>query len=268
MSLSSDSLSSNVSPAISDFYADEFFSSRDLRTRYAAHQILASVFQMFGGIKSVIDIGCGVGTWLSVSKELGATTILGIDGQWVNQQRLVMAPECFQQADLENIGSVKLNNHFDLAICLEVAEHLPAACAKDLVCLLTSASDVILFSAAVPGQGGTHHVNEQWPDYWSTIFMEFNYQVLDVVRFQIWNDSKIPFWYRQNTLLFVKGKQLAANVNIPANTVYPPMRFIHPELYRQRIELSPKQAFLQFIKASSNALKRRGKSWFRRSKST
>src|SRR5262249_55540494 len=97
---------------------------------------------------------------------------------------------------------VRLDDRFDLALCLEVAEHLPAKSARALVESLAAAAPVVLFSAALPGQGGTHHVNEQWPLYWERLFAENGMQKRDVLRPLIWRNRSISDCYRQNIYLF------------------------------------------------------------------
>ena len=90
-------------------------------------------------------------------------------------------------------------------MCLEVAEHLPAKSAPDLIQSLVRLAPVILFSAAVPLQGGLHHVNEQWPTYWRELFQEHHFQMLDLIRKEIWKDPRVKSWYRQNIFLLVRS---------------------------------------------------------------
>jgi hypothetical protein len=108
---------------------------------------------------------------------------------------------------------VSLERRFDLAMSLEVAEHLPARSARDFVATLVKLAPVVLFSAAIPHQGGTRHVNEQWPRYWATLFDQFNYGAVDAIRERIWDRSDVAYYYAQNVLLFVDR---AAHANYPA----------------------------------------------------
>ena len=96
----------------------------------------------------------------------------------------------------------ELERRFELALCLEVGEHLPERSAPALVESLAAAAPVVLFSAAVPGQGGTSHVNEQWPPYWERLFAEQGMRKYDVIRPLIWCDRSIESWYRQNIYIF------------------------------------------------------------------
>ena len=133
---------------------------------------------------SMVDIGCGTGNWLAIAHELGVPEILGVDGSWVAGQ-LAIAKERFFEHDLSM--PLKLDRRFDLALSLEVAEHLPASSAQNFVQSLCSAADVVVFSAAIPGQGGRRHVNEQWPFYWAELFAGFRYECYDFLRPRIWN---------------------------------------------------------------------------------
>lgn len=151
--------------------------------------------------KSIIDIGCGIGTWLSVAKDLGVSDVLGVDGDYVNSDLLIkyINRDEFHSHDLTQ--PLDLGRKFDLCLCLEVAEHLPQEAAEILVQSLVCHSDYILFSAAIPGQGGQNHLNEQWPEYWEKLFNQYDFVFFDILRPLIWNESDVDFWYKQNLFL-------------------------------------------------------------------
>jgi SAM-dependent methyltransferase len=151
---------------------------------------------------SVIDIGCGTGNWLVMAQELGVHDILGIDGPWVKAQ-LATPPDKFVEHDLST--PLKLDRRFDLALSLEVAEHLPASVARIFVQSLCDAADVVLFSAAIPGQGGRRHVNEQWPVYWAELFADLQYECYDFLRPKIWSNPRVTWHYAQNSLIFARA---------------------------------------------------------------
>lgn len=111
---------------------------------------------------SAVDFGCRGGSWLSVFRDLGVETVYGIDGDWVDVSQLRIPVECFHAVALD--GPLSLPSRFDLAICLEVAEHLPPERVMSFIGELCAAAPVVLFSAAIPHQGGVNHVNKQWPD--------------------------------------------------------------------------------------------------------
>jgi len=187
----------------------------------AAQEIVPRIIELFNP-KSVVDVGCGIGTWLSVFKEKGIEDILGIDGDFVNQNRLTISVENFLPSDLEK--KFQINRKFDLALSLEVAEHLRPESADTYIESLTSLSDIIIFSAAIPGQGGQNHLNEQWPDYWEKKFRSRGFISYDNFRTEFWENQKIEWWYRQNILLYAK----VDNLNLVEKT---PLRFVHPELF-------------------------------------
>ena len=152
---------------------------------------------------SVIDVGCGTGAWLAVFLEHGVQRILGLDGAHVNPDWLKISKSCFRPVDLTQ--QIKIEERFDLALCLEVAEHLPLAASGRLIDFLVKAAPWVLFSAAIPLQGGANHVNEQWHEYWHEEFKKRNYMKLDIVRKQIWTDKRIDYWYRQNIYLYASN---------------------------------------------------------------
>ncbi|MGA8144854.1 MAG: methyltransferase domain-containing protein [Candidatus Acidiferrales bacterium] len=160
--------------------------------------------------KSVVDVGCGVGHWLSVFKAHGVERVLGLDGKHIEPKWLVIPTDTFRSIDLAR--PFRLKENFDLAVCLEVAEHLPNTSAAGFVESLVRLAPAILFSAAIPMQGGTQHVNEQWPDYWRNLFQGFGYRRLDLIRKSIWKNPDVKFWYRQNIFLFVSEDLLAKNL--------------------------------------------------------
>jgi hypothetical protein len=216
-------------------YSNDFYKNRHEKTVYSADTILSILLEKIPDIDSAIDVGCGVGTWLSVLKEKGFKEIKGIDGNWVDRNLLVIPPNCFEQVDLSK--DIKQPKRYDLAISLEVAEHLPPERAKGFVSFLTELSDFVLFSAAIPFQGGANHLNEQWQHYWVQLFEAQNYIVYDFIRPKIWNDSNIPFWYRQNIFCFVK-KDKSPDIRLDSTSPDPatlPLSIVHPDLYISKI---------------------------------
>lgn len=177
--------------------------------------------------RSVIDVGCGLGTWLVVFEEEGITDIVGIDGEYVPHAQLSIAREKFIAADLTQ--PFRLPRRFDLVVSLEVAEHLPEHAANTFVHTLTSLGDTILFSAAVPGQGGQNHLNEQWPEYWQEKFSAYGYHFYDVIREKIWNNDKVDVWYRQNTFLVSKHSFQHKQGNKMLSC-------IHPEVFKLKVD--------------------------------
>lgn len=171
----------------------------------SAQQILPHVLR-YVSPNSVIDVGCGVGTWLSVFFELGITDVTGVDGDYIERSMLEIPEEKFLAHNLET--PLRLSRQFDLVVSLEVAEHLPQTVAEDFVDSLVALGPVILFSAAIPYQAGENHVNEQWPSYWASMFHERGYQVADCIRKHVWENPDVAWWYAQNTLLFANEEAL------------------------------------------------------------
>ena len=158
---------------------------------------------------SVVDVGCAMGAWLSVFREHGIENIIGLDWDYVDRSKLLIPSTRFRTVDLA--APFYLEERFDLAVSLEVAEHLPATSAKGFVESLCRVAPVILFSAAVPGQGGTNHVNEQWPEYWRQLFAKQNFRMFDPFRPLIWHDERIVSHYRQNMFLLVHADLIEAD---------------------------------------------------------
>src|SRR5262249_43878340 len=148
----------------------------------ASAEIIAPLVLQLLPVRSVVDVGCGDGNWSAAFHELGVQEILGIDGEYVRKEVLQIPVEWFQPTDLSK--PFRLNRSFDLAICLEVAEHLPPEGALAFVESLTASAPAVLFSAAIPYQGGDNHINERWQDEWVSLFKQRGYLAIDAFRKQ------------------------------------------------------------------------------------
>src|SRR5689334_18409414 len=157
-------------------YSPEFYEYHASGSLNSARTIVPILIQMFQP-RSVVDFGCGVGTWLSVFESNGITNMLGIDGSYVQRDTLLIPSDRFLPADLST--PVRLPAVYDLAVSVEVAEHLDRAAAETFVDSLVAASPIVAFSAAIPGQGGTDHHNEQWQSYWAKLFDARDYSCHD-----------------------------------------------------------------------------------------
>lgn len=205
--------------------------------------------------KSVVDVGCGIGTFLKVFKDNGITEILGIDGNWVDKNLLYkyIQENEFFEANLEK--PLFLSKKFDLAISLEVAEHIEENKSDIFIKSLTSLSDIIVFSAAFPNQGGQNHVNEQWPEYWSNKFNKYGYHMFDVIRPLIWNESEVQSWYKQNIFLVLNENKKQILNNFPHSLTDEVAKYniIHPDYYNALFEYPSK--FYEQLNINSDFLK-------------
>jgi hypothetical protein len=184
-------------------YNEKYHKGRNELTRYSSNVILKIILNNFN-VCSAVDVGGGIGVWLDEFKNLVQNNFkygYVLDGAVVNN-RLIEEDE-FILCDLEN--KIELKQKFDLVICLEVAEHLPKTRAESFVDDLTELGDLILFSAAIPYQGGTGHINEQPVSYWVNLFDRRGYKAFDIIRPHIYRDKNIPFWYRNNMMLYCKS---------------------------------------------------------------
>lgn len=217
-------------------YTPEFFINLEDGSDRSAKEIVPLVLDLIGP-QSVVDVGCGTGSWLSIFKQAGILDCLGIDGDYICPELLKIAAEEFLTRDLKL--PLKIDRTFDLVISLEVAEHLPASCAEIFVDSLTRLGDIILFSAAIPYQGGTEHLNEQWLEYWAAHFEACGYVAIDCLRGKIWDNDRVEAWYAQNLLFFVRRDSLENYPNLrrefrPAITSS--LARIHPKIYLNKVQ--------------------------------
>ncbi len=218
-------------------YTQDFFTNLESRSYSSAKEVLL-VLNKFIQPKSIIDVGCGTGMWLKVwDEQFNVKDYLGIEGPYLNPEMVKIPLTKIIFKDLKS--KIVLDRKFDLAMSLEVGEHLPHEHAEDFIKMLTDFSDVILFSAALPQQEGTYHINEQFPEYWANHFQKFNFIPVDCIRPEIWNNSKIEYWYQQNCLLFVSKKvidnyQLLSEISKFTKPDY--LTRIHPYLYGLKVK--------------------------------
>lgn len=214
--------------------------NRDEKTSYSAKVITKLLIDIVNP-SSVVDVGCGVGTFLKAFKQHGINNVLGLDSQkYVDLEYLKVNGNEFVNTNLEE--PFKLRKKYDLAITLEVAEHLNPKVANDFVTSLTRTSDVVCFSAAIPGQGGKGHVNEQWQEYWIELFEEHNYDMIDCIRPQIWYDQQVIDWYKMNTVLFVKSNTNAHKDIISQDLKYGQIpSVVHPERFKKVVNQLKKE---------------------------
>lgn len=265
-------------------YNQEFFDAQSQDSYISAQHVLALFNRIFSP-QSVIDVGCGIGTWLKAWQEINPHAfVFGVDGNQIASQHFYIDQSHYKMLDLtlpsqqllsqipppsESNKNLEKSKPYALCQSLEVAEHLEEKYAYNFVHLLTSLSNVVLFSAALPYQGGTHHVNEQLPQFWQHLFQEHHFHCFDFLRAQILNQRQICPWYRQNIFVFVHQSQCAFfenqgffKTNTPPWIVLMPhiqQHFLSQEkelkelkLFQQKIIHHPVFRFRQFIKQNFN----------------
>jgi hypothetical protein len=195
--------------------------------------------------QSIVDMGCAAGDWLRAALDLGIKDIWGYDVTEMPAEHRRFPATHFTYADLGQI--IPPPRKFDLAVSTEVAEHLPRSNAVNFVSNLTSFSDVVLFGAAIPYQGGVGHCNENWVEYWNVIFRERGFSCLDLFRPALWHRPDVHFYYRQNTLLFVKDSAFDVFAGKGLSPTRTPLSLVHPEMLIQAVNRSvpPQQKTFQ-----------------------
>jgi SAM-dependent methyltransferase len=224
--------------ATSMHYTEDFFRDRLSGSLSSARRVVPMVVELIG-CRSVVDVGCGLGCWLAAFREQNINDVRGVDGDYVNKSQLVIPQDCFQPADLSK--PLTVDRRFDLAVSLEVAEHLPPETSGAFVNALTGFSPVVLFSGSLPFQDGTNHINEHWLEYWVELFRERGYRAVDCLRSRFWNDPEVDWWYAQNMMIFVSEQHLDDYPRLAevARTTQVPVSLVHPKF------LAHKQSRLQ-----------------------
>jgi hypothetical protein len=234
-------------------YGDAFYDGH-MAGSYRSAQLYSKFLSMVYPAVSVVDVGCGRGAWLKAFKESGASRISGFDGAWNSQRKMIEDSIVFQACDLNK--PIIVDERFDLAMSLEVAEHLEPASASTFVKSLVGLSDVVMFGAAFVEQGGTDHLNERENSYWAGLFASHKYLAFDIFRPVFWGDSRVEYWYQQNTFLYVR-KDSGAMATITSKGLFPMknLRFmdcLHPDLYLRRGQ--NRTGFRRYVQMAVEAL--------------
>lgn len=189
-------------------YTKSFFQEQAERSEASAARVLPELLSLLSP-KSAVDVGCGVGTWVKTLKSHGVEDSLGIDGSYVDRASLLIQADSFFACDIQE--PIVLARTFDLAISLEVAEHLSFERAQSFIADLCKLAPVVLFSAAIPGQAGTNHINEQWPTYWAALFKQNGFVIVERFGERFWSDPSVGPEYAQNMFIYASESTLAAN---------------------------------------------------------
>jgi hypothetical protein len=222
-------------------YTENFYSAFNQRSYLAASVLLREVAAVHA-FESMVDFGCGSGTWLRAADEIvrerGAQPcLLGVDGEHVRALADRSFPVEYHHANLES--RVELGERFGLAISLEVAEHLSPERGPSFVEDVCRAADVVLFGASIPGQGGleggVHHVNERWQEYWAERFREQGYVCIDLFREKYWMDARFERcpYYVANAFLYARaGHEVALKCGDRLVRERWRLNVVHPRVYQ------------------------------------
>ncbi len=251
-----------VLSANGEHYGDDFYAGQVADSERSAREYVGYLLTLLEP-RSVADFGCGRGAWLKVFAEKGVGQVIGYDGPWNSQDKMIDPRIQFRPIDLQRPFA---GERVDLAMSLEVAEHLAPEAAATFIDSLVAASDCVMFAAAFSQQGGTNHINEQPHSYWGRKFADAGYDAFDAFRPRFWDNGSVCFWYRQNTFLYaardsaVAASLRTAGLQPVANLAF--LDCVHPDLFftktmPSRSEPGVREVARQFLPAVRRALSRR-----------
>lgn len=188
-------------------YNKAFFDHHTEEKIRSAGLVAPLILEVFP-IQSLVDVGCGNGVWLSMFQKHGILNLSGYDASALVPEDYLVDQKIITSGCDFTSDSFVIDQQVDLAMSLEVAEHLPASAAEKFVSILVQAAPIVIFSAAYPGQTGVDHFNEQPPWYWREKFERRGYVEIDFLRPQLWSNQNVNWWYRQNITAFVKRDYL------------------------------------------------------------
>ncbi len=181
-------------------YTSDYFNDGIFDTDY--QKIASVIFELYHPT-TVVEFGCGPG---HLSKELAklGVQITAVDGYSKPKfEDLSVEFSPLNLNDSAAIANYFVDKHFDLAISLEVAEHLQPEASATLIEWLTKVAPVVIFAAAVPGQGGHGHINLRPRENWHKEFTQYNFVAADRIREKLRPYSNVAVWYRHNIVDYV-----------------------------------------------------------------
>jgi hypothetical protein len=197
-----DSLKKKVDHVLAGIYDSSFYTGMKDDHYHSAVKFFKHLFQHYRP-DSLVDFGAGTGAWIKAARDLGVKTILGIEGEWVKNSASHIVPGLpYHYQNMED--PVCLERHFDMAMSLDVAEHLTQSRADTFLDDMCTAADFIMFGAAMSLQLGANHINEQNQTYWIEKFRARGYICRDFFRAPLWFHNDIQANYLQNTFVFVR----------------------------------------------------------------
>jgi hypothetical protein len=218
--------------ATNNLYNSTFYEGQFEGSLTSASHFFDILFQYYKP-NSVVDFGCGIGAWLSVVEKYGVGNLTGLDGEWVNNSELLSNNITFIPTNFEVNQPIVAKS--DLAISVEVAEHLEEEYADNFISSICSSAPVVIFGAAIKEQGGKNHVNEQPQSYWIQKFENENFLCLDIFRSKLWNIHEVETWYKQNTFLFVHKDSLHLFPKDIQEAEPELINVVHPELLNTKL---------------------------------
>jgi cyclopropane fatty-acyl-phospholipid synthase-like methyltransferase len=190
-----------------EIYDERYYNFVDEGALRNSNSMAESLVRNFK-FKSLLDVGCGGGAFL-MNLRLFGVRVSGLEYSDDGLRRCFNRKLDVIKFDLEDCSkSFTTSMSFDVVTSFEVAEHIPECMADRFVDVLVGNGSLIIMSAAVPGQGGLDHVNEQPHDYWIAKFNKrgFNYNIslTDKIRAE-WAGFGVDKWYSSNVMIFERG---------------------------------------------------------------
>lgn len=192
-----------------DHYDRAFYEDLEASWGDTGAVIARSIVDAFAP-RTLVDLGCGAGRIISAARDLGVD-VVGIERSEAGRRACARRGLVVHDLDLTtpfDAAERACFHGFDVAVCTEVAEHLPATAADDLVARLAHLAPVVVFTAATPGQGGADHVNEQPHAYWITRFRDHGFGLDETIAEdwrRTWRTAGIEPWYPANLMIYRRG---------------------------------------------------------------
>lgn len=184
-----------------DIYDEGYYVKRQTDPWRSDARVVAEAVRGRYDPESVIDFGCAIGNHLEPFYE-DERRIQGVEGNVNALQHAVVPSMHIDHHDLRE--PYETDEKYDVALCFEVAEHIPKTHAETLVDTLSGAGDTVVMTAATPGQQGTHHVNLQPRSYWRERFerrgMTYDDDAVSALREEM--DVTKTTWIPQNLMVF------------------------------------------------------------------
>ena len=203
------------------------------RSKACAEKVVNVLWPFLNNARSFLDLGCGVGSWSAALEQKGINHFVMVDHPALQKEALlVRQKDIFQPVNLDT--DLPAPGRYDLALCIEVLEHFTAERALEIFHFLSSQSDLVLFSAAVPGQHGKGHINCRRHAYWHQQFAAQGFDYYDGFKPQLFGMEDVHYWIQQNLFLYYRPSKANLFEGLQ-NITHPDLELVHQHILQRKM---------------------------------
>jgi len=186
-------------------YDNKYYKKKYIKYRSWEKDIGRNIVSMFQP-KSILDLGCGIGSYLEGALEGGCKDLYGIELNYDKAKKYITKNISFYIKSGDITKELNLKKKFDCVLSIEVAEHVEMSQVSFFINnIIRYAEKYILFTAAPPGQPGRGHINLKKKNFWIKYIEDKGVTYKDEIVQQCvkaWSDFNTPLYILQNLMVF------------------------------------------------------------------